>query len=74
MLSCGAVAVHAALAWPCFMMPVNIFDTVMVCGTVFGGVASKVAYLRYVEKSRTARFDSMGMPRCMSVEWGNSIE
>ena len=44
------------------MKPIEIEEKVMFYDTDCGGVVSNISYLRYVEKARTALFDSLGMP------------
>jgi len=43
-------------------MKAGIVETIMFYDTDCGGVVSNIAYLKFVEKSRTALFRELGMP------------
>ncbi len=43
-------------------MKTEIVETVMFYDTDCGGVVSNIAYLKFVEKARTALFGQLGMP------------
>jgi len=48
----------------------EISEAVFFYDTDCGGVMSNIAYLRFVEKARTALFDGLGMPASVMMETG----
>ena len=52
------------------MIEAEIAETVFFYDTDCGGVVSNIAYLRYVEKARTALFAALGMPASGMMETG----
>lgn len=48
----------------------EISEAVFFYDTDCGGVMSNIAYLRFVEKARTALFDGLGMPASAMMETG----
>jgi 4-hydroxybenzoyl-CoA thioesterase/acyl-CoA thioester hydrolase len=52
------------------MIEVEISETVPFYDTDCGGVVSNIAYLRYVEKARTALFARLGMPSAEMMTTG----
>ncbi|MEM9281438.1 MAG: thioesterase family protein [Verrucomicrobiota bacterium] len=63
MLSWRIFAVYDGVGYQAFLMEqVKVSEMVMFYDTDCGGVVSNIAYLRFVEKARTALFESLGMP------------
>ena len=52
------------------MIEAEISETVPFYDTDCGGVVSNIAYLRYVEKARTALFAGLGMPAAEMMSTG----
>lgn len=51
-------------------MRAEITDVVQFYDTDSGGVVSNIAYLRYVERARSALFEALGMPLDTMMEEG----
>mgnify|MGYP001370561647 CR=1 FL=1 len=58
------------MAQPHPVASAEIRETVYFYDTDCGGVMSNIAYLRFVEKARTALFDGLGMPASAMMESG----
>ncbi|PAW65381.1 MAG: hypothetical protein B9S36_00195 [Verrucomicrobiia bacterium Tous-C2TDCM] len=52
------------------MIEAEISETIPFYDTDCGGVVSNIAYLRYVEKARTALFAGLGMPASEMIATG----